>query len=124
MDAGGEVSAGEHPDRGEDLGLDQEDERPNAGAVDEVDGVAAVRQIEVMAGGLVAGDVLADGGWGIDVRDSVQIQLVLAAGDGGDVGAVAEVGEVLAPKEIDPVAQSTRPAPVRAASRSRATVKP
>jgi hypothetical protein len=54
MDAGGEVAAGEHPDRGEDLGLDQEDERPNAGAVDEVDGVAAVRQIEVVAGGLVA----------------------------------------------------------------------
>jgi hypothetical protein len=53
MDAGGEVFAGEHPDRGEDFGLDQEDERPNAGAVNEVDGVAVVRQIEVVAGGLL-----------------------------------------------------------------------
>jgi hypothetical protein len=98
VDAGGGVSAGEHPDPGEDLGLDQEDERPNAGAVDEVDGIAAVRQIEVVAGGLVAGDVVADLRAGVDVGQTGEVELVLAAGDGGDVGAVAEVGEVLAPQ--------------------------
>ncbi|MFH8870211.1 hypothetical protein [Streptomyces griseus] len=36
--------------------------------MDEVDGVAAVRQIEVMGGGLVARDVVADDRAGVDVR--------------------------------------------------------
>ncbi|GHF44420.1 hypothetical protein GCM10010218_27200 [Streptomyces mashuensis] len=76
--------------------MDQEDERSDARAVQEVDGVAAVGEVEVVAGGLVAGDVLADHRAGVDVRQRVQLQLVLPRNDRSDVGAIAQVGEVLA----------------------------
>lgn len=57
MDARVEVAAGEHADPGEYFGLHELDERSHAGAVREVDGVAAVGEVEVVAGGLVAGQV-------------------------------------------------------------------
>lgn len=54
--------------------------------------------ISVVAGGLVAGDVVADLGTGVDVGESGEVEFVLVGGDGGDIGAVAEMAEVLAPQ--------------------------
>jgi hypothetical protein len=52
------VACGQQGQRGEDLGLDQVDERADACAVEEVHRVARVEDVEVVAGGGVPGDVV------------------------------------------------------------------
>jgi hypothetical protein len=51
------MAASEGRGCGEDLGLDQVDERADGSAVQEVDGVALVENVEIVAGDGVAGDV-------------------------------------------------------------------
>jgi hypothetical protein len=53
-----ESAAGEHGRGGEYLCLNEVDERSDTGAMQEVDGVAPVEQIEVVAGRKIPGDVL------------------------------------------------------------------
>lgn len=61
----------------------------------EVDGVALVENVEIVAGGGVAGDVVTGRAALIQHVETGQFEFVVCRGDRRDVGAVGQVGEVI-----------------------------